>query len=118
MCRPRRRRRGLHWASTCGRGHYLDAHGCRSRDHTAKHIAMENRLSPMRELLGELLLEASRPAEAQHEFELSLTSVPNRFRSLAGAGRAAALAGHEAQARLHASGYLCLHETQTASGYP
>ena len=70
-------------------------------DRTEKNVAMENRLSPMRELLGELLLEASRPAEAQREFELSLKSVPNRFRSLAGAGRAAALAGHKTQARLH-----------------
>jgi hypothetical protein len=70
-------------------------------DRTEKNVAMENRLSPMRELLGELLLEAGRPAEAQGEFERSLVSVPNRFRSLAGAGRAAALAGHKAQARLH-----------------
>ena len=70
-------------------------------DRTEKHIAMENRLSPMRELLGELLLEADRPAEALREFELSLKSVPNRFRSLAGAGQAAALAGHKAQARLY-----------------
>jgi hypothetical protein len=77
-------------------------------DRTGKHVAMENRLSPMRELLGELLLEAGRPAEAQREFELSLTSVPNRFRSLAGAGRAAALAGHEAQARLHYQRLLVL----------
>ena len=77
-------------------------------DRTEKNVAMENRLSPMRELLGELLLEASRPAEAQREFELSLTSVPNRFRSLAGAGRAAALAGHKAQARLHYEKLLVL----------
>jgi hypothetical protein len=77
-------------------------------DRTEKHVAMENRLSPMRELLGELLLEAGRPAEAQREFELSLTSVPNRFRSLAGAGRAAALAGHKAQARLHYEQLLVL----------
>jgi hypothetical protein len=77
-------------------------------DRTEKNVAMENRLSPMRELLGELLLEASRPAEAQREFELSLTSVPNRFRSLAGAARAAALAGHKAQARLHYEQLLVL----------
>jgi hypothetical protein len=77
-------------------------------DRTEKNVAMENRLSPMRELLGELLLEASRPAEAQREFEVSLTSVPNRFRSLAGAGRAAALAGHKAQARLHYEQLLVL----------
>jgi hypothetical protein len=77
-------------------------------DRTEKHVAMENRLSPMRELLGELLLEAGRPAEAQRQFELSLESVPNRFRSLAGAGRAAALAGHKAQARLHFQQLLVL----------
>ena len=77
-------------------------------DRTEKNVAMENRLSPMRELLGELLLEANRPAEAQREFEASLTSVPNRFRSLAGAGRAAALAGHKAEARLHYEQLLVL----------
>jgi tetratricopeptide (TPR) repeat protein len=77
-------------------------------DQTEKHVAMENRLSPMRELLGELLLEAGRPAEAQRQFELSLKVVPNRFRSLAGAGRAAALAGHKAQARLHYQQLLVL----------
>jgi hypothetical protein len=77
-------------------------------DRTEKNVAMENRLSPMRELLGELLLEAGRPAEAQREFELSLKSVPNRLRSLAGAGRAAALAGHKAQARLHYEQLLVL----------
>jgi hypothetical protein len=31
-------------------------------DRSGKHVAMENRLSPMRELLGELLLEAKEPA--------------------------------------------------------
>jgi tetratricopeptide (TPR) repeat protein len=83
-------------------------------DRTEKHVAMENRLSPMRELLGELLLEAGRPAEALHEFELSLKSVPNRFRSLSGAGRAAALAGHKAQARVYYRRLLVL--VQDADG--
>ena len=41
-------------------------------DRSEKHVAMENRLSPMRELFGELLLEAGRPAEALRQFELSL----------------------------------------------
>jgi tetratricopeptide (TPR) repeat protein len=62
-------------------------------DRSEKHIAMENRLSPMRELLGELLLAANRPSEALREFERSLRLQPNRFRSLAGAGEAAARAG-------------------------
>jgi hypothetical protein len=70
-------------------------------DRTEKHVAMENRLSPMRELLGELLLEAKRPAEAAHEFELSLRTAPNRFRSLAGAGQAADMTGDRARARLY-----------------
>jgi len=70
-------------------------------DRTEKHVAMENRLSPMRELLGELLLEAKRPAEAAHEFELSLRTAPNRVRSLAGAGQAADMSGDRARARLY-----------------
>jgi tetratricopeptide (TPR) repeat protein len=70
-------------------------------DRTEKHVAMENRLSPMRELLGELLLEAKRPAEAAHEFELSLRTAPNRFRSLAGAGQAADMSGDRARARIY-----------------
>jgi hypothetical protein len=62
-------------------------------DRTEKHIAMENRLSPMRELLGELLLEAGKPGEALRAFEQSLHTVPNRYRSLAGAVQAAAQSG-------------------------
>ena len=63
-------------------------------DRSEKHIAMENRLSPMRELLGELLLEAGRPREAFREFEASLRLTPHRFRSLAGAADAAARLGN------------------------
>jgi hypothetical protein len=70
-------------------------------DRTEKHVAMENRLSPMRELLGELLLEAKRPAEAAREFEMSLRTTPNRFRSLAGAGQAAEMSGDRARARVY-----------------
>jgi hypothetical protein len=87
-------------------------------DRTAKSVAMENRLSPMRELLGELLLEAGEPAEAQREFEVSLTSVPNRFRSLAGAGRAAARAGHTAQARSHYEQLLVLARDEDGERAP
>jgi hypothetical protein len=63
-------------------------------DRSEKHVAMENRLSPMRELLGELLLEAGRPREALREFEASLRLTPNRFRSLAGAASSAAGSGN------------------------
>lgn len=63
-------------------------------DRTEKNVAMENRLSPMRELLGELLLEAGKPADALPQFERSLKTVPNRIRSLDGAARAAAQSGN------------------------
>jgi hypothetical protein len=68
-------------------------------DASEKHIAMENRLVPMRELLGELLLEVHEPAAALVEFEASLQRVPNRFRSFAGAARAAELAGDREKAK-------------------
>ena len=34
-------------------------------DSSAKHIAMENRLYPMRELLGDLLLEQQQPVNVE-----------------------------------------------------
>jgi tetratricopeptide (TPR) repeat protein len=68
-------------------------------DASEKHVAMENRLWPMRELLGELLLELKQPAMALPEFEASLQAARNRFRGLYGAARAAELSGNQRQAR-------------------
>jgi tetratricopeptide (TPR) repeat protein len=68
-------------------------------DRSGKTVAMENRLSPIRELLGELLLDANEPAQALSEFEASLRNNPNRYRSFAGAAKAAERAGHRVQAR-------------------
>jgi hypothetical protein len=68
-------------------------------DASEKHIAMENRLVPMREILGELLLEVNEPAAALMEFEASLQRVPNRFRSFSGAARAAELAADREKAK-------------------
>jgi Tfp pilus assembly protein PilF len=60
---------------------------------------MENRLSPIREMLGELLLEAHEPAQALKEFAASVRDNPNRYRSFAGAAKAAEQAGDRTQAR-------------------
>jgi predicted Zn-dependent protease len=68
-------------------------------DRSGKHVAMENRLSPIRELLGELLLEANEPVQALKELETSLRNNPNRYRSFAGAAKAAEQAGDRAQAK-------------------
>jgi tetratricopeptide (TPR) repeat protein len=70
-------------------------------DRTEKHIAMENRLSPMRELLGELLLAEGQPKLALREFSRSLEAVPNRYRSLAGAAQAATESGNRRAARTY-----------------
>jgi tetratricopeptide (TPR) repeat protein len=67
-------------------------------DGSVKHVAMENRLVPMRELVGELLMQAGQSAAALREFETSLKENPNRFRSLAGAARAAEAAGDRQKA--------------------
>jgi tetratricopeptide (TPR) repeat protein len=70
-------------------------------DGSVKHVAMENRLYPMRELLGELLLQTGQGLAAQREFEASLKENPNRYRGLYGVGRAAEVAGD----RQKAAGY-------------
>jgi len=70
-------------------------------DRSGKHVAMENRLSPIREMLGELLMEAQEPAQALKEFETSLRNNPNRYRSFSGAATAADRAGDGARARLY-----------------
>ena len=60
-----------------GREALEKGHGRRPGGRREKHIAMENRLVPMREILGELLLEVNEPAAALAEFEASLQRVPN-----------------------------------------
>jgi tetratricopeptide (TPR) repeat protein len=58
-------------------------------DGRQKHILLENKLLPMRELYGELLLELGHPEEALTAFKSSLVLAPNRFRSYLGAAQAA-----------------------------
>ncbi|HMA74173.1 MAG TPA: hypothetical protein VKP67_22200 [Xanthobacteraceae bacterium] len=69
-----------------------------SEDGSLKHVAMENRLYPLRELLAELLLEMEQPAAALNEFETALRQTPNRFRAFWGAARAADSAGDRRKA--------------------
>lgn len=68
-------------------------------DAREKHIYLESKLLPMRELYGELLLEMGQPAEALAAFEAALKGSPNRFRSYLGAARAAKALGQAEQAR-------------------
>jgi hypothetical protein len=68
-------------------------------DASEKHVAMENRLFPMREQLGYLLLEVGEPQKALAEIETSLKSTPGRARGLYGAAKAAERAGYPGLAR-------------------
>ena len=70
-------------------------------DSNVKHVLMENRLCPMRELYAELLLEMGQAAPALREFEASLKNNPNRFRSINGVALAAEAAGDRRKAADH-----------------
>jgi tetratricopeptide (TPR) repeat protein len=70
-------------------------------DASIKHVAMENRLYPMRELLADLLLEAGRAKEAAAEYARALKQTPNRYRGLFGAARAAEALGESTTARAY-----------------
>ena len=67
-------------------------------DGSVKHVAMENRLYPLRELLAELLLEMGQSAAALREFETALKATPNRYRAFLGIARAANAAGDRQKA--------------------
>ena len=79
-------------------------------DVTQKHPVTPGAVLPARELLGDLLLELGRPADAARAYAASLAQQPNRARSLFGAARAAELAGDVTVARARYREYLTLME--------
>jgi tetratricopeptide (TPR) repeat protein len=62
-------------------------------DKNEKHPVTPGRILPARELLGDMLMELKRPAEALKEYEQSQKREPDRFRSLYGAALAAEMSG-------------------------
>jgi hypothetical protein len=67
-------------------------------DATDKSAITPGPLAPARELLGDMLMEMSRPAAALAEYRATLAKEPNRFRTLYGAMRAAEAGGAAAVA--------------------
>jgi tetratricopeptide (TPR) repeat protein len=61
--------------------------------------SLNRALIPARELLGAMLLEHGLPAVALATFESMLIKEPDRYGAIAGAARAAELAGDRAKAR-------------------
>jgi tetratricopeptide (TPR) repeat protein len=72
-------------------------------DRSEKNIVTPGRLLPARELLGDMLMELKRPAEALKEYEGSQQREPSRYRGLYGAGQAAAQSGNREKARRYFS---------------
>jgi tetratricopeptide (TPR) repeat protein len=79
-----------------------------SEDGSVKHVTMENRLYPLRELLGDLLLEMGHAAPALREFEAANKAYPNRYRGIYGAARAAEAAGDRQKARQYFARFVDL----------
>jgi hypothetical protein len=82
-------------------------------DASEKNVAMENKLVPIRTLLGELYLAAGMNKEALVEFEASQKVMPNRFRTIAGAAKAARESGSVEAAKRY---YRSLTELAAAGG--
>jgi hypothetical protein len=80
-------------------------------DATEKHPVTPGSIQPAREMLAELLLDLGQPAQALAEFEASQRTDPNRLHGLAGAGRAAELAGDRAKAKTYYRQLLALAQT-------
>jgi tetratricopeptide (TPR) repeat protein len=69
-----------------------------SEDHLGKHPVSPGALIPIREQLGDLLLERGRPMEALNAYEAALKIYPRRFQGLYGAGLSAERMGDKSTA--------------------
>jgi hypothetical protein len=74
----------------------------RREDATEKSAVTPGPLAPAHELLGDMLLEMRRPADALVEYRACLEREPNRFRSLYGAMKAASGSGDHGAAAQYA----------------
>ena len=68
-------------------------------DQLLKRPITPGAIVPAREQLGDLLLELEQPGPALNEFETALATAPGRRGALAGASKAAELAGNDSKAR-------------------
>ena len=87
-------------------------------DATEKNAVTPGPLAPARELLGDMLLELKKPAEALVEYEATMKKEPNRFRGVYGAAKAASLAGDRAKARTYYTQLLKICARADSPGRP
>ena len=82
---------------------------------TPKHAVTPGPTLPAYELLGDLLLEQRRPAEALVAYERALGAYPRRFNALLGAARSADASGDTARARAHYQALVAVAAGSTRS---
>jgi hypothetical protein len=87
-------------------------------DLTDKSAISPGPIKPARELLGEMLLELKRPAEALKEFEATMAKEPNRFRGVYGAAQAAEAAGDRQKARTYSARLVEICQRADTPGRP
>jgi hypothetical protein len=75
-------------------------------DAVDKHPVTPGSLLPVREMLGDVLLEGGSAAEALREYEAVLKTAPRRLAATAGAARAAWESGNRGKARAYAAQLL------------
>jgi hypothetical protein len=98
----------LHAEGKTAEGIALLRQAADDEDATEKSPVTPGPIAPARELLAELLLESGQAKAALIEFEKAMTREPGRFRSIAGAMRAAQAAGDTARAKKYAGNLLTL----------
>lgn len=87
-------------------------------DGTDKSAVSPGPLAPAREMLGDMLLEMKRPADALTELEAVMKKEPNRFRTLYLATRAASSLGDANRARRYRSQLVEMCAKADAEGRP
>ena len=87
-------------------------------DKTEKSAISPGPIKPAHELLGEMLLEMGRPAEALAEFEATMKKEPNRFRGVYGAAVAAERSADREKARAYYMQLLKICEHGDAGARP
>jgi hypothetical protein len=87
-------------------------------DATEKSAISPGQVKPARELLGEMLLDAGRAAEALKELETSIMKEPGRFGGLYNAARAAEASGDRAKARKYYAQLAAMCKTADSPARP
>jgi len=79
-------------------------------DKVGKHPKTPGEVLPARELLGDMMFDLNKPAEALEAYELDLKGHPNRFNGIYGAALAAKGVGDEKKAKSYFKALLKLTE--------